>query len=126
MSILKYKLPYNIMRTLYLSLADSIILYGISSYGRTYKTYMEQIHKLQITLLKTIVPNKIRKSHKDDNNDLFQHCKVINTYNRFRLSLLVEECSIISSLRQKSRPNQLRSLDYLPTYLLPCNKKNLR
>jgi hypothetical protein len=120
-AILKYKLPYNILRMLYLSLADSIICYGITSYGRTYKTYLTQIYKLQLTLLKTIVPNTVKINYRDNKKGLFKHCKVINVFNRFCLSLLTEECATLPSLEKKTRPNKLRTLDYLPPYLLPRN-----
>lgn len=106
---------------LYLSLADPIICYGITSYGRTYKTYLMQIYKLQLALLKTIVPNTVKTKYHDDKTGLFKHCRVINVFNRFCLSLLTEECEIIPSLEKKTRPNNLRTLDYLPPYLLPRN-----
>lgn len=53
------ELPYKTLRTMYSAFTDSVITYGLSSYGSTYKTYQEDIYNLQITLLKTIAHVKI-------------------------------------------------------------------
>lgn len=34
----RYKMPYNTLNLLYLAMADSVISYGLYSYGRTFKT----------------------------------------------------------------------------------------
>lgn len=119
LSILKFKLPYKILRMLYLSLADSVISYGLSTYGRSYKTYLENIHKLQLSILKTITPKNINKQYKDDYTNLFLHCKVINVFDKIKMAIITEEYNNINTLAKTSRPCHLRALSYLPTFRLP-------
>lgn len=74
----------------YNSLAESYIQYGLSSYGRTYATYLNQIYKLQIKILKNIVSTKIRLQFKDDDMGLFKHCNVLPIEIQFMHSILKE------------------------------------
>lgn len=119
LSILKYKLPYKILRTLYLALADSVIDYGLSSYGRTYKTYIEDIYKLQLRILKTIVPKKIKQQFQDDDSGLFKHCQIVNVFDKVRLRVISENCHNILNIRKYERLKSLRCLTYLPTFIIP-------
>lgn len=104
---------------MYLSLAESIISYGISSYGRTYKTYLDNIYRLQIRILKHIVPKSARKNHIKIESDLFNYCKILNVFNLFKMSIICEGCDKMDSLVRRERPKQLRYLSYLSTYNLP-------
>lgn len=118
MNILKYKIPYNILRLLYLSLADSIISYGLSSYGRTYKTNIDCIYKLQLSILKTIVPTYMKNKLKDESS-VFKYCKVMSIFKKFDMSIVLEEYDKIKLLKTRYRHKQLRTLDYQPRYILP-------
>lgn len=118
-SILKYKLPYKTLRLLYLALADSVIDYGISSYGRTYKTYTDKISDLQIRLLKTIVPNKIRISHSDDYTQLFKYCKVLPVQIKARIAILCQEYNNLNNLDIYNRNPKLRKNPNNVKYVLP-------
>lgn len=118
LSILKFKVPYRTLRILYLALADSIISYGLTSYGRTYKTYLNKIYKLQVNLLKTIVSNKIRDKYKDNDPGLFCHCKVMSVFNKSNMLIILDKFEKISLLKKK-RTSQSRVLSYLPMYQLP-------
>lgn len=42
-------------------LAESIVSYGLSSNGRTFKIYMDRIYSHQIRILKQIIPFKIKE-----------------------------------------------------------------
>lgn len=119
LSILKYKVPYKTLRTLYLALADSVIDYGLSSYGRTYKTYVEDIYKLQLRILKTIVPTRIKHKFQDNDTGLFKHCQIVNVFDKVRLRVLCENYPKISNIRKCERHQSLRSLAYLPTFIVP-------
>lgn len=124
LNILKYKLPYNALRLLYLSMADSIINYGLSSYGRTYKTYLRYIYNLQIRLLKTIVPLKIKYRYRDNYQKLFQYCKVMSVYDKIKVAIITEYRDKIPNLELRHRPSNLRNLEYLPPYKVPtCNNE---
>lgn len=119
LAILKYKLPFSTLRMLYLALADSVISYGLTSYGRAYKTYLDKIYRLQLGILKNIVPKYVKLKYKDDENGLFKYCKVMSVFDKFRSAIILEKFNNISSLTLNNRPKQLRNLDYLPTYKLP-------
>lgn len=119
LQILKFKLPFNILRTLYLSLADSIISYCLSSYGRTFTTNINKIYELQRRILKTIVPPKIKQKYTHNELGLFHYCKTLTVHDKIELCIVDEEYSRIPSLEKKSRPKNLRTLNYLPTYVTP-------
>lgn len=119
LTILKYKMPYNTLRLLYLSMADSIISYGLSSYGRTYKTYLKKIFDIQIRLLKNIVPLKVKYKHKDNYEKLFQYCKVLNVYDKFKLAIISENQDKIKLLEKKKRASGLRMLCKVKPFRVP-------
>ncbi|KAG7304843.1 hypothetical protein JYU34_010230 [Plutella xylostella] len=119
MAILKYKVPFNILRLIYMAMADSIIGYGLSSYGKTYKTHLEKIYKLQKSILKVIVPNKIMLEYKKNKINLFHYCKVLDIYDKLKLQTLIEEDCNKTFLKKKERPTRLRKLSYMPMYTLP-------
>lgn len=120
LAILKYKLPYRLLRTLYLALADSIISYGLSSYGRTYKTYLINIYKLQLKLLKTIVNKRTKMLYENNEIGLFQHCNILPINQKIKIAILKEEYNnCISILKPKTRYKSLRTLSYTKKYNLP-------
>lgn len=121
LAILKYKVPYKILRLIYLSMADSIIGYGLSSYGKTYKTYLDYIYKLQISILKIIVPKKVKLECKKNNdyNDLFNYCKILSIFDKTKLHTLIEENQNKSKLNKKKRPDRLRNILYQKSFNLP-------
>lgn len=90
MYILNSRIPYKVKLALYNSLAESYIQYGISSYGRTYKTYLDAIYKLQLKILKLIVPPVIKEKFRKNEPGLFKYCKVLPVQLRFKYSLLKE------------------------------------
>lgn len=75
---------------LYLSLADSIINYCLSSYGRTHKTSINKNFNLQYRLLKTIVPPKVKQKLNLKEKALFHYCKILNIYDKIELSIVCE------------------------------------
>ncbi|XP_047508137.1 uncharacterized protein LOC125051677 isoform X1 [Pieris napi] len=89
-TIIKNKIPLNTLLLLYKALAESIITYGLSSYGRTCKTYLNQIFSLQIRILKAIAPYKIKSQYKEDYRKLFAFFKIIPIQEKVQLALLNE------------------------------------
>lgn len=83
-------LKYKILLTLYKTLAESIMLYAISSYGRTYKSYLDKIYNLQIRLLKAIVPKSLQEKHSKNYEIFLEECNILSVYERVELALLVE------------------------------------
>lgn len=92
-AIIKYKVPFKILLNLYNALAESIISYGITSYGRTFKTYIDKIYNLQLRLLKIIIPNNVRKKlyDGDDVTGFFKYCKILPVHTKMRKLLLIEQ-----------------------------------
>lgn len=90
MTIVNNRVPYHIKLLMYNALVESIISYGLSSYGRTFKTYTDQINKLQLRILKTIVPSAIKVKYKNNPNYLFQYCKVLPIQEKIKLVLIKE------------------------------------
>lgn len=88
--IIKCKVPFDILLTMYKTLVESIISYGLSSYGRTYKTYLEQIYNIQYRLLKLLVPLKIKIKYTEDPAGLFKYCGVLPISEKVKYNLLVE------------------------------------
>lgn len=119
LSLLKCKLPFNTLRMLYMSLAESILSYSLSSYGRTYKTYLDNIYKIQLSMVKTIVPNSIRNKYKHDEENLFRYCKIINVHDKFRMMLICDEISNLPYLKNRNRSQKLRNISTLPKYIVP-------
>ena len=119
LSILRYKLPYKTLRTIYLSLADSVIRYGISTYGRSFKTFIKQIYRLQLAILKVIVPIKIKEKYKEDYSKLFEYCKVMSVFNLYKIQVICEGFHCFDKVEKASRSDGLRDLSYLPYFRLP-------
>lgn len=97
-------------------MADSVISYGLESFGRTYKTYLNDIYNLQLRLLKTIVPTKIKYKFKDNYENLFKYCKLLTVYEKVDLAIVTQYYNHITELRKKTRPARLRNLANLPTF----------
>lgn len=74
---LKRILDKKTLFMVYYALVESIINYGLSCYGLSFNTYVEQIKKLQIRFLKYIVDNKVKTKCKDNYNKLFKYCRIL-------------------------------------------------
>ncbi|KAI5651769.1 reverse transcriptase (RNA-dependent DNA polymerase) domain-containing protein [Phthorimaea operculella] len=88
--VLRSRVPFNVRVSMYTGLAQSIILYGLSSYGRTFKTYLDQIYNIQVRILKLVVPFDV-KSKVTDDLELFQFCKVLPVQILFKIQILKEQ-----------------------------------
>ncbi|KAL0829213.1 hypothetical protein ABMA28_004044 [Loxostege sticticalis] len=73
-----------------LALVETTIHYGLSSYGRTSKSHLDQIYNLQVRFLKTIVPDKIKNKYKNNYHQLFYHCNTIPIYDKVKYILLCD------------------------------------
>lgn len=120
--VLRHKVPYNTLRLLYMSLADSVISYGLASYGRTFKTSLNHIYNLQLRLLKAIVPAKIKYKYKNNYENLFNYCKVMNVFDKLDLAIVIQYNENIPLLKKKKRPVNLRNLPYLSNFEIPTSK----
>lgn len=89
--IIKPKVPYKVLVKMYTALAESIITYGITSYGRTFKTYLDQIYNLQLRILKLILPKSLKIQFQDNYYNIFKHCNIIPVHEKVNMSLLIEQ-----------------------------------
>ncbi|KAI5635933.1 reverse transcriptase (RNA-dependent DNA polymerase) domain-containing protein [Phthorimaea operculella] len=90
MYLIKRKVPYQIRLQLYIALADSIISYGLSSYGRTFKTYIDRIYNLQISMLKRILPTKFKNKIKNNLKEIFTFTRTLSVHDKIEVVLLQE------------------------------------
>lgn len=93
-AILQYKVPFPILLNMYKALVESIVSYGITSYGRTFKTYLDKIYNLQLRILKIIIPNKTKqKLYKKDYNhiELFKFCKILPIHTKIKMLIIIEQ-----------------------------------
>lgn len=61
---LKFVLPHSTLKLVYFSLVESILRYGIRSWGNTSMTYIKYVQNLQTSIIKKIVsPNIYRQRH---------------------------------------------------------------
>lgn len=99
--IVKSRVPYDVLVTMYKALVESTISYGLSSYGRTYKTYLDRIYNLQYRLLKQIVPNKIKDKFRNNELGLFHYCGILPIHRKVELILLQEQYFLNDNLVPK-------------------------
>lgn len=119
-SIIKHKIPYSILLSLYKALGETIIQYGLGSYGRTCKTHLDPIYRLQLRILKAIVPPKIKTRYQDNHNELFHHCAVLPIHSQVKYMLITDHffnmdlCKVI--YRNKQTRNAAKIILMVPRF----------
>lgn len=86
--ILKYRLPTSTLILLYKTMVDSVVSYGLSIYGRTFQSYLNEIYKLQLRILKIISPTFILNKYKNSPIELFYHYNTLPIFEQFELIIL--------------------------------------
>lgn len=77
---------------MYYALVDSLLSYGLASYGRTFKTYLDKIKALQIRFMKLMVDKKTKIKCKSSNYEqLFLECKMLPVHEKVVLTLALEQ-----------------------------------
>ncbi|KAF9823712.1 hypothetical protein SFRURICE_009469, partial [Spodoptera frugiperda] len=89
--VLKAPLSRKTLRIVYFALVESLIGYGLSVYGRTFKTYLDNIKALQIRFLKYLVPPKVKRECKHNYDKLYIPCKVLPVHDRAKYFLILEQ-----------------------------------
>ncbi|KAG7300644.1 hypothetical protein JYU34_014950 [Plutella xylostella] len=79
--------------SVYYALADSILSYGLSSYGCTFQTYLDQINSLQIRCMKLLVDKKTKKACHGEYNKLYSLCKMLPVQDKVKALIVLEEFS---------------------------------
>lgn len=106
--VIKNRIPHKTKILIYKSFCESTINYGLTSYGRTFKTYLDSIFKLQVRLLKLIVPTKIKNSSKNDETKLFKYCQTLPVYTNVNFMLLKEQFFNTNIQQEINHPVQTR------------------
>lgn len=89
--IIRNRLTFHTLMTLYKALVEPVVDYGLSSYGRTFKSYLEPLLNLQTRIIKNIVGPKIKNKFRENCNGLFKHCGVLPVDLKFKYVLLKEQ-----------------------------------
>lgn len=110
LALVKNKIPYSIRLLLYQSLGESITSYGLSSYGRTFKTHLDQIYNLQVRLLKHVVSRKVILECEKNYHALFKHCKLLPIHDKIKCTMLLEEYFNFDLQIQASHSKHTRSV----------------
>lgn len=95
---------------LYNALAESYVQYGLSSYGRTFKSYLMQIHKLQLKIIKNIVSSNVKNQFINDDSSLFRHCKVLPVQTQFKNIFLKNYFFESSQKKERNHPVYTRAV----------------
>ncbi|XP_049886501.1 uncharacterized protein LOC126380976 [Pectinophora gossypiella] len=74
---LRFKVPTNILKCMYMALVDSIVSYGLDCYGLTFKSHINKIESLQIRFLKLLVSRKTKNKCNGNYTTLFKICNVL-------------------------------------------------
>ncbi|KAF9803263.1 hypothetical protein SFRURICE_007109 [Spodoptera frugiperda] len=85
------KAPLKTLRIVYFALVESLIGYGLSVYGRTFKSYLDNIKSLQIRFLKYLVPPKFKQKCKQNYEKLYIPCKILPVHDRAKYFLILEQ-----------------------------------
>lgn len=118
--------------SVYYALADSLLNYGLSTYGRTFKTYLDQIKELQIRLLKYLVDKRTKNNCNNEYEKLFLLCKILPVHSKVNYCIAIEQyyCNDYKTLvvqnyfsRQKGKLYQPKHKNYygqrIRKYLVP-------
>lgn len=102
---LKRILNRKVLRTIYFALVDSLIDYGLVAYGRTFKSYLDQIKALQLRFLKMMVNTKTRRDCKGDYEKLFSVCNILPVHEKVKCMLTISQFQNYISLYKT--PNRI-------------------
>lgn len=103
----------KLMFTLYHSLVESVISYGLNAYGRTFKTYLDKIYNIQIRILKNLLVDKHTKnSCKQNYKLLYKKLKILPVHEKVKYLISIDEYGLdrfkniripLRNLRENSR-----------------------
>jgi hypothetical protein len=97
----------KIMHTLYHSLAESVISYGLNAYGLTFKTYLDKIYSIQIRIIKNVLVDKNTKmSCKQNYKLLYKRLKILPVHDKVKYLIYLEN---YGHDRFKTRKKSLRN-----------------
>ncbi|KAG7302273.1 hypothetical protein JYU34_013767 [Plutella xylostella] len=84
--------------SVYYALFDSVVSYGLSSYGHTFKTYLDEIKSLQIRCSKFLVDKKTKLSCNHEYDKLFNICKILPIHEKVKYVTHIENINNVKSL----------------------------
>ena len=120
---LSFALDKATLYMVYYALVDSLLSYGLTCYGNTFKTYLDKIKNLQIRFMKLLVDKQQKNRCKSSNyEELFKECKMLPVHERVVLSLAVEQYCSEKFKSIVIRTRSQRSNNNLERFVVPtCN-----
>lgn len=86
---LKMVVSRPVLLVVYYALADSLINYGLSVYGRTFCTYIKDVKNLQTRIIKYLVDSKTKRKC-TDYSELFPICKILPVHLKVKYLIALE------------------------------------
>ena len=142
---LKYVLPFSTLRSVYLALTESYILYEILAWGNATNTYIQQVRMLQTKILRRMIP--VNRTNVLNDADVYAFCGVLpvdlifeyrlllkfyfsDNYNCFKSTEVSTRARIQGVFKVPSHKNKdgKRTIEYCVSTLynqLPVNIRNL-
>ena len=87
---LKCILPFNLLRTVYIALAESLVSYGLLAWGNASAFYLQSIFSIQCKMLKTLASPSLKKHSSCDHVDLFKYCKLLPIQQMYKYRLILK------------------------------------
>lgn len=87
---LKYCVPRSVLYSVYFALVDSIIDYGIVTYGSTFNVHINKIKQLQLRFVKMLVSEDLKNKAKANYETLFKKCNILPVDKKFLLKIAKE------------------------------------
>lgn len=120
---LRLILPNNVLKLVYHAIVESIMLYGILSYGNASFNHLRQIQVIQDRIVKTMVP------FLDSKEKRYQHCNILPFHELFLYRFILKyyycnDFKIIHKLNVNTRL-QLCMNYVIPTYTNKYGKRQL-
>jgi hypothetical protein len=120
---LKNILPFNTLKLVYHALVESVLLYGILSYGNASNNHLRHITVIQNKIIRTLAPKFDSKSQS------YQHCKLLPFQELFLYRFILkyyycDDHKIINQHNVNTR-QQLKVNYVVPTYINKYGKRQL-
>ena len=120
---LKNILPFNTLKLVYHALVESIMLYGILSYGNASHTHLRKIIVIQDKIIRLLAPNLDSKSQS------YKHCNILPFHELFLYRFILKyyysnDHKIINQHKLNTR-QQLRVNYVIPSYTTKYGKRQL-
>lgn len=124
---LKFILPFPLLRTVYCALGESLLLYGLLTWGCATHGHLQRITSIQNYMLKIIMP--VYVNHDNSINFIYQYCNFLPFMQlfTFRTMLRYYFCEEFRKKIEHSKNTRLqkRITYYTPNYINKYGKRQI-